>query len=394
MFIIQGESMEKLKALYTPFLKLFDKIRLFLDKKNHIEESVVGGIDIDLEQLYEDPEIAIQVQQRYIKTMDDIEKHKEKYKSVVNEITTMQRIELMSGRGKAELEKLCKVYSETLVKKGEFKDKIHGQGIRTVDYLEQYEDQMDKIIEMMKGHEKNQSMVKQDLAYLESEKSELLYQSSRLKSAYKFVRHAFIVVAMLTAFAALILTIFFFVNKRPILLEAMISMVAIIVATVWVYIFRRYLVYEISKNQKMMKRTIELTNKTKIKFINNQSVIDFQCKKYRIDSSEMLELRWENYKNRMHAERQYKNISNSIAAMMSDIEDLLEKNGIGEVDFILDHMDYFATGKGRKILLDKHIAKKEELYLSLQKAERESGMMNLVLTNYKSHTSHEKWKEK
>ncbi|PKM55623.1 conserved protein of unknown function [Petrocella atlantisensis] len=386
--------MDKLKALYTPFLKLFDKIRLYLDKKNHIEESVVGGIDIDLDQLYEDPEIAKSLQQRYIKTMDDIEKLKEKYKAIINEITAMQRIELMSGRGKAELEKLCKVYSETLVKKGEFKDKISGQGLRTVDYLEQYEDQMDKIIDMMKGHEKNQSMVKQDLAYLESEKSELLYQNSRLKNAYKFVKNAFITVAILTALAAFILTIFFFVNKKPILLEAMISMVAIIVATVWVYIFRRYLVYEISKNQKMMKRTIELTNKTKIKYINNQSVIDYQCKKYRIDSSEMLELRWENYKNRMHAERQYKNISNSIAAMMSDIEDLLEKNGINEVDFILDHMDYFATEKGRKMLLEKYIIKKEELYLNLQKAERESGMMNLVLTNYKSHVSHEKGKEK
>jgi len=385
--------MEKLKALYTPFLKLFDKVKAFMDKKNHIEESVVGGIDIDLEQLYEDPEIATKLQQRYIKTIEDIEKHKEKYKDMVNEITAMQRIELMSGRGKAELEKLCKVYSETLVKKGEFKDKISGQGIRAVDYLEQYEDQMDKIIDMMKGHEKNQSMVKQDLAYLESEKSELLYQSRRLKSAYKFVKNAFIAVAMLTAFAALILTIFFFVNKRPILMEAMISMVAVIVATVWVYIFRRYLVYEISKNQKMMKRTIELTNKTKIKFINNQSVIDYQCKKYRIDSSEMLELRWENYKNRMNAERQYKNISNSIAAMMTDIEDLLEKNGINEIDFVLDHMDYFATAKGRKLLLEKHIGKKEELYLNLQKAERESGMMNLVLTNYKSHVSHQKNKE-
>ncbi|MDF1616666.1 hypothetical protein [Petrocella sp. FN5] len=386
--------MEKLKVLYTPFLKLFDQIRLYINKKNHIEESVVGGIDIDLEQLYEDPEIAKKLQQRYIKTIEDIEMLKEKYKAVINEITAMQRIELMSNRGKAELEKLCKVYSETLVKKGEFKDKIKGQGYRTVDYLEQYEDQMDKIIEMMKGHEKNQSMVKQDLAYLESEKSELIYQSNRLKSAYKFVKNAFIVVAILTAIAAFILSIIYFINRRPILLEAMISMVVIIAATVWVYVFRRYLVYELSKNQKMMKRTVELTNKTKIKFINNQSVIDYQCKKYKIDSSEMLELRWENYKNHMHAERQYKNISNSIAAMMTDIEDLLEKNNIIEVDFILDHMDYFASEKGRKILLEKHVAKKDELYHNLQKAERESGMMNLVLTNYKSHVSHENNKDK
>lgn len=205
---------------------------------------------------------------------------------------------------------------------------------------------MASIIEMMKGHEDNQRMVKQDLAYLESEKSELLYQSRRLKSAYSFIKSTFIVVALLTAVVAFVLSVMYFAYSVAILTWAMISMIAVIGgATVWIYVFRRYLVYEITKNQKLMKRAIELINKTKIKYINNQKVIDYQCGKYKVDSSEMLELRWENYTNRVMAEKQYKNISNSIAAMMTDIEDLLRKNGVEDNGFVLDYMDYFTSKK-------------------------------------------------
>lgn len=384
--------MEWMKRVRQSIVKGWDRLIIGFKSRNFIEEDVLVGIDIDLEGLYDDPNVAVEVQQRYMSAIKQIDLIRPKYKLVVEQITLLQRIEMLSSRAKQELEKLCLIYSETLVKKGEFREKIKTQKATTNRgaYLEQYEDNMEKIIEMMEGHEEHQRIVKQDLAYLESEKSELLYQNRRLKKAYTFVKSAFVVVALLTAIAAFVLSIMYFVNNLPILTPAMIAMVAVIGATVWVYVFRRYLRFELNKNQKLMKRAIELINKTKIKYINNQKVIDYQCGKYKVDSSEMLRLRWENYNNKVLAERQYVNISNSIAAMITDIEDLLHKNGINDNGFVLDYMDYFTSKKGRKILLQRLNEKKEELMITLKRTEKESQVLNLVLVNYKSHVASER----
>lgn len=381
--------MKWMKGMWQKIVRAYDGFRLNLRKRGFVEEDILEGVDIDIEGLYEDPAVALELQERYIGAIKQTDILRPKYKKAIEEITLLQRIEMLSSRAKQELEKLCQIYSETLVKKGEFKEKIKGQNqeAQRGAYLEQYEDNMEKIIEMMEGHEENQRMVKQDLAYLESEKSELLYQSRRLKKAFTFVRSAFIVVAFMTAFAAFILSVMYFVYSIAILMPAMIAMVAVIAATVWVYVFRRYLRHEIGKNQKLMKRAVELINKTKIKYINNQKVIDYQCRKYKVDSSEMLRLRWENYNSKVMAERQYINISNSIAAMITDIEDLLNKNGIKDDGFVLDYMDYFTSKKGRRILMDRLNDKKEELMRSLKNSEKESQVLNLVLVNYKSHAA-------
>lgn len=373
--------------LINKLKKNFDYIRLRLNRRSHVEEDVLVGLDINLEHLYDDPEVAKEVHERYIGNIKQVDLLKNKYKQLVNEITLLQRIEALEAKTKKGLEKLCQIYSETLIKRGEYKNEIEtGINLKN-DYIEEYNKDMDKIIKMMKSHEKSQRAVKQDMAYLEAEKSDLLYQSRRLKKAFIFVKSALVMVAFLTAIIAFILSIMIFVYDQDVLLIAMVSMIIVIVISVWIYVFRRYLVYEITKNQKLMKRAIEIINKTKIKYINNQKVINYQCRKYKVDGSEMLELRWDNYKERIRTENKFRNISNSIAAIMTDIEDLLLKKGIKESEFIFDHIDYFISKKGRKILFEKLNSKKEENFTTLKQTERENDIMNLVLTNYKSYTS-------
>ena len=353
-------------------------------KGRHVEEKMVSGFDIDMDRLYEDPEAAIEIQNRYIDNVKRLDKLKPKYRQYVEYVAVLERIDMLPPKVLKDLEKMCQIYSETLVQKSEFRDQIRSTEGGQNEYLEKYEDSMSKIIKMMKGHEDNQRLVKQDMAYLEAEKTELTYQSGRMGSALKFVKNAFIVIAVVAALTALVLSTMLFINKSSILIPAMIAMVAVIAGTVWVYVFRRYLIHEINKTNKLMKRAVELTNKTKIKYINNQKVLDFQYRKYKVDSSEMLELRWENYRAKITAKTQYRNISNSIAAMITDIEDLMKKNGVDDDGLVLDHLDYFVSKQGRKILMNKLNERRDELKAEYERADKENNVINLVLTNYKS----------
>lgn len=352
-----------------------------------VESDVLSGLNVDLDHLYDDPSVATQIQNRYLENLKRQDMLRPKYKQYINNLAVLQRIELLPAQIKKEVEKLCQIYSETLVKKGEYRQQIQGKQGTQTEYLERYEDNMVSILKMMEEHEANQSLVKQDLAYLESEKAELVYQERRLKKAYSFVRGAFVFVALGTALAAFVLSILLFVYHQKVLVGAMIAMVAIIVATVWIYVFRRYVHAELKKNQKLQKRAIELANKTKIKFVNNQKVIDYQRQKYKVDSSEMLRFRWENYKSRQLVEKQYKNISNSIAAMMGDIESILKKQGIEDVNLILDYLDYFTSSKGRQLLMAKLNQGKEAIKQEMDLLEKENNVINIILTNYKGSMS-------
>lgn len=348
------------------------------------ESQMLSGIDINMERLYENPEEAIELQNRYMDNAKRLEIMKPKYRQYVDHVAMLERLEMLPGRVKNDLEKMCQIYSETLVQKSVYRDQISVDEDVVSDYLKEYEHQLDDVLLQMREYEENQRLVKQDLGYLEGEKTELAYQRSRLKGALTFVKTAFIVLAFGAAIAALVLSTMFFVNGRQILIPAMITMVTVIVGTVWVYVFRRYLVYEIEKNSKLNKRAVELTNKTKIKYINNQKLLDYQYKKYRVDSSEMLTLRWENYRAKVTAKNKYRNISNSIAAMITDIENLLKKNGIEDEGLVLDHLDYFVSKQGRKLLMAKLIERRDELKVDYERTEKENDVLNLVLTNYKS----------
>lgn len=375
--------------VYKRFAHVISSFFEKIFKGSQVEDSVLSGLDIDIEQLYEDPEVAVEIQNRYIENIKRLEIIEPKYKQYIDYITILQRIDMLPSKVKSNLEKMCQIYSETLIRKSEFRSQIQENEIGKSEYLEQYEDNMQDIVNMMKGHEDNQRLVKQDLAYLEAEKSELQYRSNRYKKALKFVKNAFIIVAVLTALAALILSTMIFVNREPVLTPAMVTMVAVIVATVWVYVFRRYLIYEINQNQKLMKRTVELTNKTKIKYINNQKVLEYQCRKYKVDSSEMLALRWENYRAKIMAKNQYRNISNSIAAMITDIEDLLSGNGVDDDGLVLDYLDYFVSKQGRKMLMGKLLERRDALKVEYEQTDKENDVINLVLTNYKSQVRKE-----
>lgn len=375
--------------VYKRFAHVISSFFEKIFKGSKVEDSVLSGLDIDIEQLYEDPEVAVEIQNRYIENIKRLEIIEPKYKQYIGYITILQRIDMLPSKVKSNLEKMCQIYSETLIRKSEFRSQIQENEIGKSEYLEQYEDNMQDIVNMMKGHEDNQRLVKQDLAYLEAEKSELQYRSNRYKKALKFVKNAFIIVAVLTALAALILSTMIFVNREPVLTPAMVTMVAVIVATVWVYVFRRYLIYEINQNQKLMKRTVELTNKTKIKYINNQKVLEYQCRKYKVDSSEMLALRWENYRAKIMAKNQYRNISNSIAAMITDIEDLLSGNGVDDDGLVLDYLDYFVSKQGRKMLMGKLLERRDALKVEYEQTDKENDVINLVLTNYKSQVRKE-----
>lgn len=365
-----------------------DKFKNLLIKNTKVDEDLLSGIDIDVENMYVDKEVAIKLEKRYGQIKSEKEDKIKVYKQVVSDLAIVQKIEALPKEFKRELEKHAAIYSKSLVHKSDVQKKIKELSNTAPTYLEKHQGDIPKAIKIIKEYEEKQRLVTNDLNHLEGEKIELNYQSIRLNKAFKFLKNTMIFMLFAFSIAVLILTTLFFVYDHNILTMAIITMTSAIFFGIWTYVFRRYLIHELKKNQLLQKRAIELINKTKIKYVNNQQLLDYEYKKYKVNSSEMLELRWDNYKDNINNKKQYKSISNNMITTLQEIEKLLRKNSIDNDNYVIEKIDYFSSKKGRVSLAQSLEEEKNNISEEIKRLGLESDTIEKMLENINNNKTY------
>ncbi len=365
-------------------MSIFSGIQKFMSGifKPKMDKKVLSGIDIDIDRIYEDPSIAKELQELYQKNMDEVDEINKYLPKLKDEYESVQKIERLSPNAKEQLASLARIYSETTLKRTDFKNKHTIDDSK--DPLEDYQDVMDEALQVMKETEEHQQLVKMDLAYLEAEKEELLYQKDRLLSASRLLNSVFIFVSIMALIVVLVLTVMISRFHVDVIFAAIIAMILVIVTTIWVYFTRRVISRELVKNTKLLQKAITLTNKTKIKYINDKNLLDYQYKKYKVDSYYMFAMRIENYRQNKQNKTRYENINNSLSATVTDIESFLRNVDIPDDNFVFDNMDYLISKDGRKKLDEKYTEAIGELEDRYKKLEKENAVIYIVLANYKS----------
>ncbi len=365
------------------FKKFIIKFRNIFRKAS--TEDVLLGLDIDIDKLYEDPNVAVKLGDRYAENSAIISEVSPKLHSLKNDFEKIQRIEKLSRKSKTDLENLARIYSETIVERDNFRSNI--DKTPRDEYLDNYTETMEEVLSDMKSTEEHQQLVKMDMAYLESERDEIIYQKSRLLKTNKLLNNLFLFVLLIVflAMTSILITAYSFETESYIVTS--VAILVVIIATVWVYVFRRRVDKELSNYNKKLAKAISLLNKTKIKYINNKKLLDFQYKKYKVNSYYMLEARWGNYKKKIRDVNRFKNMNKSISSIMKDIDLIIGNTNLKDSSFIFDNIDYFMTAEGRKKIYQNHNEQINELTNTLRKAEKENSIINIVLTNYKSTTA-------
>jgi len=348
--------------------------KLFNFKTEYDEEIIEG---INLEQVYENKDVAVDVVKRIQKLSKDNLSYLPEYEALVNEITTLEKVGQLPIGVLKELELMSHNYAEGMLKKDDFK-KVVNQEHPEIIYLEQYKDDIDKVISALKRVEDNQRIVKRDLDILEGEKADIMYKRNRYTGALDIMK----ILLIATTIGAVIATIIFsglIYKEVEILLPALITFGIIFAFGTYIYIFRRYMIYEIKKARKLDKRAVFLINKTKIKYVNNQQYLDYAYEKYRVNSCEMLELRYENLQKMNRNKERYKKLSTNINVLLDDIARLLKQYNIENPRYVVSHLDYFSSEKSRSLLIRGMVERKEEYQRLIKKNEKEIEFMFDIL---------------
>ncbi|MCT4686500.1 hypothetical protein [Vallitalea sp.] len=369
---------------------------LIANLKNIFTKKVVADIDeknylgVDINSVYNDVENTYKLCNKLKNTYKDKEQVIVEYDRLNKIHTSIQQIEKMNKKQLVEFEDCANNYIAVKSDKVEYVDRIKGVG-QQFDYLQDYEEDINDVIKNLKSVEKRQRDVKNDITYIEGEKGDLLYGKERLIKAQKYVKVLMIALLTIFAFSALILSIMYTNNDIDIFIPSVIMIVVVGFFSMWIYIFRRYVIHEIKKNNILMQRAVELLNKVKLKYVNNEQFLAYEYNKYKVKSGDMLEDRWKQYEQNKKDKSNIHRISGNIVILEDDIERVLKKHGIQSINYILDNIDIYTNKENRYTGMEKIKQDKKTLKNTLEQYNNEIQLITKILIDVKNNdTTNEK----
>ncbi|MCM1082858.1 MAG: hypothetical protein NC393_04075 [Clostridium sp.] len=200
-------------------------------------------------------------------------------------------------------------------------------------------DTIRKLIDM----EQQDTLLKNDMSYLEGEKEDLKYLHTEYAADISRTRGAIAAILALFLVVVGILLIVSIATKKNVTVYCL--GVGLFAMLCFVIAYVRYLGFktDITENDAKLKRAVSLLNKVKVKFINNTNALDYIYEKYRINSSKELEYEWDLYNTMVRDSIKYTQANSDYRIYCDELVERLKKLGL---------MDPFVWVKQTKALID------------------------------------------
>lgn len=366
-----------MKKFFNRIIDFVSHIKAFF--KPYEEELLLG---LDVEKLLKDPNRHVKVEHLLEINNKKCDSLTQTYHSFMNEYIVVERISELPKDLSVKIQSLCKQYSEMSIIRDEAEKRSAEAKKKAQETIGLYIEDIPKAIKILKEHEEAQQTVKKDLDILVGEKESLLYQFRNFKRALVFLRYFMVGLVAAALIAGVTLSTMLIIYSKDVFIPSLISIVVISFLFLWGFVFRRYCIHEMKKNQLLYERALKLINKVKIKYVHNQQLLEFQYKKYKVNSSEVLELRYDNYLEAKDEAKTYDTIVNSMKSVVIDLDRQLTRLHTEATDFLLRHIDYFSTEKGIKSLRQQYEDERTTMQTELKKLEHEKAVLTNILTSY------------
>lgn len=278
-------------------------------KKKKLKAETIDSEEISMakaKKAYENERKAVR---DFCEQLIDVENHVEEiqreYKIVTSYLTDIQRIEelpidmatslidIANHIERFDKSRQTYLQSEDLLPMDQFNN------------LANLEPEVPDTIKKLYDMEMRDSMLKNDMGYLEGEKEDLRYMRSEYNDTIINIRSVNIVVMILFILTMLILCIYAFATKKNIIMALLIAGVIAVLSFVVSYVRYVDLKGQIKDADAKINRAISLLNKVKVKYINNTNTLDYIYDKYGVNSCKELEYQWEQYNTMVRDAKRY-----------------------------------------------------------------------------------------
>lgn len=246
------------------------------------------------------------------------------YQAVTEYLSDLQKIERMEADEKKLLEDAAAKVIQLTKEREDYQQKEIRTSNPRFRVLRNYERNVMEDLKRMRQQEEYSKKVKNDLRQLTAEKDSLKYEYKELFRKQEALKK----IAIATFALVISLFVLFWVLSVGLKQSMVIpySMTVLMAAGIAGYVF-----FESYRNRydyaligKKINRAISLTNKVKIKYINNTSSLDYSYSKYNVENSMELEYLLKEYTKAKEQERTYRSNTERLDHYRSKLVDILE----------------------------------------------------------------------
>lgn len=227
------------------------------------------------------------------------------YSLVTSYLTDMEEIEALPGEEREELDGIARRLHTLEQECERYRGKKNRMSDGDYYHMRKQEDEIQEGISKLTECENYGDLIRQDLKRLDMEKHAYEYRRSELETMMNNFRGMSVI--FLTAFAMcmgllLILQFAFEMNTR---VGGLLAVGAVAVAVTVLLVKYMDSEKELHRVEGAISRLIQLQNKVKIRYVNNNNLQDYLRIKYNTDCSETLQKRWQQYQQEKEERKEY-----------------------------------------------------------------------------------------
>ncbi len=236
------------------------------------------------------------------------EQAKNEYGLVTSYLSDVQKLELISGESKAEIEAAAK----SLIALESEKERLGKQKPSISEaqkaFLALHEEELPKTIKWLRGEEEYQRTIEGKMKYLAGEKAVYVMEHEECINKNEFLKKLMIGISL---GVFLFLCLFFGISNatgKDLRIPFLLTVIAGLVFAMYVLVATRKNIFNMKVADIKRNKVIEVENKIKLRYVNCTWGIEYAYEKYHTTSSMQLESMWKEYlRIKEEEEKQRKN---------------------------------------------------------------------------------------
>lgn len=254
------------------------------------------------------------------------------YEMVTSYFTDIQTIEELPQNVRKEVTDTAKKIAFLESETSEFlhsDDRISDENFRLIQGLES---ELTNIFGQLKELEDMDMKIKRDLKHLENEKNAQEKLQDAIEHKQGKLRMFIIVFGTLSVLSVITLALIAWLSETSLIIPILVILLIVAAMAALCMVTYHNLTYEYKMSELRENRAINLTNKVKIKFINNTSTLDYLYGKYNIKSLRELEYLYEQYLLMVDEVRKFQKSAGHLREYSDALTKLLYANGVKDPD--------------------------------------------------------------
>ncbi|MDR3239793.1 MAG: hypothetical protein LBT44_06865 [Clostridiales bacterium] len=254
---------------------------------------------------------------------------------------------------------------------------------RSIENLRALNNEASKDMVQIISAEENQQLLRTDIGYLEGEKADLEDQRTVLIFGMRFLNRFAVVMVSVFVFVSVLLGYLAIIRETDIFFPASVFIFLLIILSVFIYFFRRHIVFELRLNYQKQIRAVRFLNRKSAVFVYYTNFLRYIYQKYRVRSGRNLRRNLDEYKRYETVAARIDAIRKAMYGAQADIENFLREKKMENLALSLENTAKHVNFSDRKRGYEKLVEMKEQAEKSLAILDARQGELWDKLTNLK-----------